>query len=89
MKAKLLKIKACFITFIISRFAPDYEKTKSENRELKKDIYNLIRKENKIEGMNVKIRWKMVFDTEDIIMFGDTTKINGSFRSLLSQKSID
>ena len=48
LKSKYAQIKACFIAFIISRFAPDYEKTKAENKELKQDIYNLIRKENEV-----------------------------------------
>jgi hypothetical protein len=83
LKSKYAQIKACFIAFVISRFAPDYEKTKTENKELKQDIYNLIRKKNEVEGMTVKIRWKMVFDTEDMIMFGDATKTDDKFQGLL------
>ena len=85
LESKYAKIKACFIAFVISRFAPDYEKTKAENKDLKQDIYNLIRKENEVEGMTVKMRWKMVFDTEDMIMFGDATETNGKFEGFLSQ----
>ena len=87
LKSKYAQIKACFIAFVISRFAPDYEKTKAENKELKQDIYNLIRKENEVEGMTVKIHWKMVFDTEDMIMFGDATKTDNKFQGFLSQIS--
>jgi len=79
----------CFIAFVISHFAPDYEKTKTENKELKQDIYNLVRKENQSEGITVKMRWKMVFDTEDMIVFGDATKTDGKFDGLLSQISSD
>ena len=89
LKSKYTQIKACFIAFVISRFAPDYEKTKAENKELKQDIYSLIRKENEVEGMTVKMRWKMVFDTEDMIMFGDATNTNSQFQGLLSQISSD
>lgn len=89
LKSKYAQIKACFIAFVISRFTPDYEKIKAENKELKQDIYNLIRKENKIEGITAKMRWKMVFDTDDMIWFGDATKTDGKFQGLLSQMSSD
>ena len=89
LKSKYEKIKACFIAFVISRFAPDYEKTKAENKELKQDIYNLIRKENEVDGMTVKMRWEMVFDTEDVIMFGDASKTDVNFQGLLSQINSD
>ena len=87
LKSKYAQIKACFIAFVISRFAPDYENTKAENKELKQDIHNLIRKENEVEGMTVKMRWNMVFDTEDMMMLGDATKTDGKFQGLLSQIS--
>ena len=89
LKSKYAQIKACFTAFVISRFAPDYEEIKAENKELKQDIYNLIRKENEIEGRTVKMHWKMAFDTEDIIMFGDATKTDGKFTGFLSQISDD
>lgn len=41
LKSKYAKIKACFIAYMISRFAPDYEKTKAENKELKQNIESL------------------------------------------------
>lgn len=84
LKSKYAQIKACFIAFVISRFAPDYEKTKAENKELKQDIYNLIRKENEVEGMTVKIRWNIILDIEDMIWFGDVTKTDGKFQGLHS-----
>ena len=89
LKSKYAQIKACFIAFVISRFTPDYEKTKAENKELKQDIYNLIIKENEVEGMTVKMRWEMIFDTEDMIMFGDATKTDGKFKGFLSQICTD
>jgi hypothetical protein len=87
LKSKYAQIKACFIAFVISRFAPDYDKTKAENKELKQDIYNLIRKENKVEGLTVKMRWEMAFDMDDMIWFGNATKTDGKFKGLLSQIS--
>jgi len=72
--SKYKQIKACFTTFVISRFAPDYEKTKAENKKLRQDIYNLIKKENEIEGITTKARWEFTFNTEEIMMFGDATK---------------
>ena len=95
LKSKYAQIKACFIAFIISRFiafiisrfTPDYEKIKAENKELKKDIYNLVRKENEVEGISVKIRWKMLLDTDDMIWHGDATETDGKFQGLLSKIS--
>jgi hypothetical protein len=89
LKSKYAQIKACFIAFVISRFTPDYEKTKAENKELKQDIYNLIRKGNEVEGIAVKIHWKMVFDTDDVIWFGNATETDGKFQGLPSQISSD
>jgi hypothetical protein len=83
LKSKYTQIKACFIAFVISRFAPDYDKTKAENKQLKEDIYNLIRKENEVEGLTVKMRWKMAFYIDDMILFGDSTKTDGKFEGLL------
>lgn len=89
LKSIYHKTKALFLAFVISRFAPDYEKTKAENKELKQDIYNLIRKENEVEGLTVKMRWKLVFDMEDMIWTGDATNIDNKFQGLLSQISTD
>ena len=83
LKSKYTHIKACFIAFVIRRFAPDYKKTKAENKKLKQDIYNLVRKENQAEGMTVKMRWKMVFDTEDMIMLGDATNTDNQLQGFL------
>ena len=89
LKLKYVQIKTYFIAFVISRFAPDYERTKAENKELKQDIYNLIRKENEVEGMTAKMRWEMVFDKNDMIWFGGAIKTDGELQGLLSQISTD
>jgi hypothetical protein len=85
LKSKYAQIKDCFIAFVINRFVPDYDKTKAENKKLKQDIYNLVRKENGVEGIAIKMRWEMVFDTEDMVTFGDVTKTDGNFQGLFSQ----
>ena len=89
LKLKYALIKACFISFAVSRFAPDFEKTKDENKKLKQDIYNLVRKENQVEGISVKMRWNMIFSTEDMIMCGDATNTDNQFQGLLSEISTD
>jgi hypothetical protein len=73
------KIKDCVIAY----FAPDYDTIKAENKQLKQDIYNLIRKENQIEGLNAKIRWELEFQMNDIIWFGDVNKTDSKFEGLL------
>ena len=89
LKSKYAQIKAFFISFVIIRFTPDYEKIKAENKELKQDIYNLIRKENEVEGMTVKMRWKMIFDTDDMIWHGDATKKDDKFQGMFYQISTE
>lgn len=56
----------------------DYKKIKAENKrlkakneKLKEDIYNLIKRENEVEGMTTQIKWTITFNTEDMIMFGN------------------
>ena len=80
LNSKIARIKTYFITFVISRFVPDYEKIKAENKELKQDIYNLIVKENEIDGIKTKIQWKIVFDIDDMILSGDATKNDDQFQ---------
>ena len=87
LKKTFGKLKQWFLYIVISRFAPDYEKIKAENKELKQDIYNLIRKENWAESIAVESRWKMVFDTNDMIMLGNATNTDGKFQGFFSQIS--
>ena len=89
LRSKLAQFKQWILSIVIGRFAPDYERTKAENKELKQDIYNLIRKENEVEGMTAKMRWEMVFDKNDMIWFGGAIKTDGEFQGLLSQISTD
>ncbi len=77
-------LKSKFKAFVISCSASDYEKIKAENKELKQDIYNLIRKENEADGIKTKIRWKMAFDIDDMILFGDGIKNDAELKGILS-----
>ena len=53
-----------------------YQKLKAENIALKKDIYLIIRKGNTMEGMEVKAKWNIKFDFEDLVWFKTPTIIN-------------
>jgi len=55
-----------------------YQKLKLENQELKKDIFNLVRKENELDGITTKARYSIMYDTHDRIMFGSRTTDNNS-----------
>ena len=55
-----------------------YQKLKLENQELKKDIFNLVRKENELDGITTKARYSIMYDTHDAIMFGSRTTENNS-----------
>jgi hypothetical protein len=47
-----------------------YQKLKAENQKLKQDIYNLVKKENEIDGIETKVRYCMIYGVQDSIMFG-------------------
>ncbi len=47
-----------------------YQKLKSDNKQLKKDIYNLIRQADKLPGLSTKKRYEMEYDLYDSVMFG-------------------
>lgn len=53
-----------------------YQKLKLENQKLKQDIFNLVRKENELDGITTKAKYSMIFDTHDAIMFGSRTTDN-------------
>jgi hypothetical protein len=72
-KIKHKKLKSYFTEFFIRRFVPDYYDIKSENEQLKRDIYSLIRKENEIEGITAKMLWKIRLTTDEL-MFCDLSK---------------
>jgi uncharacterized protein with gpF-like domain len=65
-----------------------YQKLKLENQKLKQDIFNLVRKENEIDGITTKARYSMIYDTTDLIMFGSrTTENNSAFTGILAAVS--
>lgn len=50
-----------------------YQKLKAENAQLKEDIYNLIKNENKLDGLAVRFKYETLFGMEDVIMAGRST----------------
>lgn len=64
-----------------------YQKLKAENEKLKQDIYNLVRHENDMKGIEIKMKYKIQFDNTDIMwqgsfVTGDLTKFNGIISSM-------
>lgn len=47
-----------------------YQKLKLENKKLKQDIFNLIRKESEIEGVQTKARYLLMYKSNDTALFG-------------------
>ena len=39
--------------------------------------------------MSTKVRWSMIFDTEDMLMRGDGNKTDNKFQGFLSQINAD
>jgi len=65
-----------------------YKLLKAENKNLRQDIYDLIRKENEEEGIVVKMRWNMLFNAEDMVWMGGENNTETKFQGFLSQISI-
>ena len=62
-----------------------YQKLKLENQKLKQDIFNLVRKENELDGITTKAIYSMMYDKHDAIVFGSrTTENNSSLYGILS-----
>ena len=47
-----------------------YQKLKAENEKLKQDIYNLVRKENEMIGLETKLKYNILFDLNDAVWQG-------------------
>lgn len=50
-----------------------YQKLKKENSDMRIDIFNLIMHAEKESGIIAKLRWKTVFDLEQIMWMGSPT----------------
>lgn len=62
-----------------------YQKLKLENQKLKQDIFNLVRKENELDGITTKAIYSMMYDKHDAIVFGSrTTENNSSLYGIMS-----
>lgn len=66
MKSIYQKFKSKLTSFIIKKVAGDYERLKEQNESLRNDIYALVKKSNKPEGIEAKFRWCLLFDLEDM-----------------------
>lgn len=52
-----------------------YNKLKQENIKLKQDIYNLVKKENELEGMTTKAEYLFIFNRQECITHSSRKKI--------------
>lgn len=52
-----------------------YQKLKLENEKLKQDIYNLVRKEKEMIGIETKMRYEIIYQMSDAIWMGSPMKI--------------
>lgn len=54
-----------------------YQRLKRENLELKQDIYSLVKEPNKVKSLSVTLKWKFIFDAEEVLWQGGTSTNNG------------
>lgn len=69
------------ITFIINKFT-DYNHLQSENKRLKQDIYNLVIKENDLEGLTTKVKWNIIFRMSEVALFGSPAISTNKFKGI-------
>lgn len=62
-----------------------YQKLKLENEKLKLDIFNLIRKEAEIEGVQTKVRYLLMYESNDAVLFGTKLPDDAPRKGLLAQ----
>ena len=59
-----------------------YQKLKIKNETLKQDIFNLIRKADKMEGLVTKAKYSIQYDKADVTMFGNVSSETDTFDGL-------
>ena len=70
---------------VISRLS-SYQKLKLENEKLRQDIYNLVRKEKEMIGIETKMRYEMEYQLGDVVWMGSPSVNNeqSTFNGLLN-----
>jgi len=63
----------------VSRRLSSYEKLKAENKQLKQDIFTLLKKADTMEGQVTKARYLLSYSFSDAVMFGDTSIHSNTF----------
>jgi hypothetical protein len=66
-----------------------YQKLKLENQKLKQDIFNLVRKENELDGITTKAKYSIMYDTHDAIMLLMGTKVSALTYSQINDLNIN
>ena len=61
-----------------------YAKLKIENEQLKRDIFNLLKNPDTIDGQLTKARYLLSYSFSDAVMFGDTGVNGKRFSGILS-----
>ena len=56
-----------FNLFLCKKQKAEIEKLKSENEELKSDMYNMIMKENEHSGIAARFKYKMLFTLSNLM----------------------
>ena len=61
-----------------------YQKLKAENKRLRQDIYNLVRKKNEIEGIATFMKYDIQYSCEDMVWGGSLPEGNNTYTGLLA-----
>ena len=72
-----------FCTVRVMRRLSAYQKLKAEKEKLKKDIYNLVRNMDKMEGIITKANYELQYKMSDAVWFGDALKPNQQYNGIL------
>jgi len=66
----------------LSSYQKMKQKFEKERQQLINDIITLVEKGDTVDGLTVKMQWKMRLDTEKVIMFGDCKQNDNQFSGL-------
>lgn len=71
-------LKCCVLRIL----APDYVRTKAENRRLRNDIHTLVMRYGKYDERVLRANWRMEFESHDDCKqctYGDPTKYDDAY----------
>lgn len=55
-----------------------YQKLKAENKQLKEDLFNILRRPDSDEGIIARSRHELMYDLNDVVWFGSVSEFENA-----------